>query len=188
MLVEDDPVAKNEKIRWGEWIQQRSQFVGFKRQQDLAEAVGCAPERLSRWAQLLTPPKRMLKGFDRTLAAALQTTRQILFQDYASTSPDSAPIILHGDHWFKGARADRMHALPVDTMLEQIISSMDMAERERMIEYGSQMILAKNDRRRAAVEKVMNNFGSLRIQTLTQTEFEKLKAEKIPVIKNAKLH
>jgi hypothetical protein len=65
--------------------------VGYRRNEDLARDVGCSPDRLSHWLQLAKPPARMLKGFDRQLARALKTTRQMLFVDYARNPPESAP-------------------------------------------------------------------------------------------------
>jgi hypothetical protein len=69
---------------------ERAQVVGIKRQTDLAKAVGCTPERVTRWGQMPKPPRRMRKGFDEALARALQTTKQNLFADYFRVLPQNA--------------------------------------------------------------------------------------------------
>jgi hypothetical protein len=77
---------------WGEWIIARSRFVGFRRQLDLATAVGCSENQLCRWKAMATPPATVHCGFDTTLAAALKVDRKTLFTDYANYSPETAPL------------------------------------------------------------------------------------------------
>ncbi len=73
---------------WGEWIDQRSRAVGFKRQGDFAQAVGCGRTQLAKWIALQSPPPQMRKGFDVALATALKIDRAVLFIGYRSIAPD----------------------------------------------------------------------------------------------------
>jgi hypothetical protein len=67
--------------------------VGFKRQEDLARAVGTSRQHLVKWLRLASPPRRMRKGFDQSLASALQTTTHILFSEYATKYPEEATFL-----------------------------------------------------------------------------------------------
>src|SRR4051812_1726073 len=88
---------------WGQWVIARSEFIGFKRQDDFARAVGCQRGQIQRWAAMQNPPKQMRKGFDRSLARALRTSLKVLFTDYKTTPPDRADrIFLHKDHFSEG--------------------------------------------------------------------------------------
>ena len=78
---------------WGLWVEQRASFLGFVRKFDLAVAVGCATESISKWVTLPTHPTRMQKGFDAALIRALQTDRAMLFRLYKTTSAEDAPIV-----------------------------------------------------------------------------------------------
>ncbi|HEX8340076.1 MAG TPA: hypothetical protein VF624_04130 [Tepidisphaeraceae bacterium] len=86
--------AANER-HWGAWVILRSRVVGFRRQRDLALAVGCQPEQLSRWAQLAEPPRLMRKGFDAALARALQISPQVLFNSWGEIDPADVPTEGH---------------------------------------------------------------------------------------------
>jgi hypothetical protein len=77
---------------WGDWVAQRARAVGIRRQKDLAEAVGCSEDQMSRWVQMRRPPARMRKGFDKSLARVLKTTPQKLFIDYATIAPEDASV------------------------------------------------------------------------------------------------
>ena len=56
--------VKKEAKHWGTWVMLRSEAVGWKRQSDLADSVGCTRERIARWFGMASPPVRMRKGFD----------------------------------------------------------------------------------------------------------------------------
>jgi hypothetical protein len=86
---------KNSKplIHWGDWIHERSQFVGFRRHQDLANAIGCHLTQLFRWFNAETPPDRMHKGFDEALARTLRVSSQMLFTQWRMNPPNQAPIV-----------------------------------------------------------------------------------------------
>ena len=77
---------------WGTWISRRADFVGFKRQQDLAVAIGCSRTQLDKWFKLESPPSKMRKGFDRSLASALIVTREILFSEWSGIAPENAKV------------------------------------------------------------------------------------------------
>jgi hypothetical protein len=64
---------------WGQWVASRAEFLGFKRQADLARAVGTTRERIARWCAMERPPRQMRKGFDEKLAAVLEVDREILY-------------------------------------------------------------------------------------------------------------
>lgn len=83
------PAESNAQRDWGRWVLERSRAAGYRTQHDLARAVGCRYEQLSRWLQMTEPP-RMRKGFDLALARALRITPQALFNGDASTSPSAA--------------------------------------------------------------------------------------------------
>lgn len=75
------------KKSWGEWILVRGRLVGFRRQKDLADAIGCTQGQLSRWVQMTSPPA-MRKGFDQKLANSLLTTTDILFNQWQQIPPE----------------------------------------------------------------------------------------------------
>jgi len=78
---------------WGKWISERSRLVGYQNQRELADAVGCRSEQVSRWFQLNEPPRQMRKGFDRMLAASLKIEPEILFRGFREFSPEIASSI-----------------------------------------------------------------------------------------------
>jgi hypothetical protein len=80
-------------IHWGEWMIERSRFVGFRNQRELSEAVGCRDEQVSRWHKMSQPPRQMRKGFDRNLAAALKVEPQMLFSGWATANPQGTSFI-----------------------------------------------------------------------------------------------
>ena len=78
---------------WGNWLRERSRAVGILRLADLAGEIGCTPNQLSRWLASVSPPARMLKGFDCALARALKTDRRTLFSGFAQVDPSDAPVL-----------------------------------------------------------------------------------------------
>jgi len=90
---------------WGEWIRTRSKTLGFVRQQDLADSLGCSSECLCRWLKLPECPPRMLKGLDAKLCNILQLSRYELTNGFRTMPPDAklvnAPVgadrLLHDD-------------------------------------------------------------------------------------------
>ena len=78
---------------WGKWIDGRFRFLGYRRLADLATLVGCSQAAMFDWLAIDMPPRSMQKGFDSALIAALQTTRTMLFREYANVAPGDAPVI-----------------------------------------------------------------------------------------------
>jgi hypothetical protein len=80
-------------LHWGEWLKSRWAFVGRKRLSSLTEEVGCSRRTLNNWMNAPTPPEKMEKRFDLSLAAALKTDREMLFVGWRLTKPQDAPIV-----------------------------------------------------------------------------------------------
>ena len=92
-------MARHSKCRWGEWVETRSRVLGFRRFADLASEIGCTRQNLRRWFNMDEPPDSIRKGFDRKLAKVLRTSVEMLFNEWANTPPDEAPVLtLHRDH------------------------------------------------------------------------------------------
>ncbi|MGD0464650.1 MAG: hypothetical protein ABSB74_19370 [Tepidisphaeraceae bacterium] len=79
-------------LHWGRWVKARSLRVGFRRQVDFALAVGCERTQLYKWFAMEFPPASMKKGFDRSIATALKTDRQTLFNGWRFISAEDAPV------------------------------------------------------------------------------------------------
>jgi len=86
-------MASETRNHWGEWIGGRSLHVGYRRQKDLADAVGCERTQLYKWKKMSEPPFRMHRGLDRRLVIALRTDAFTLFSGYATIDPKHAPIV-----------------------------------------------------------------------------------------------
>jgi hypothetical protein len=143
----------------------RSRHVGFRLKKDLAKSVGCSDDQITKWLKLELPPAQMRKGFDVMLCSALKTNRKMLFHDFTAIAPEDAPtMMISGDQVFKSARSDRLHNRPVEETLANIIRTMDLSELESMVEYGTQIVLAKNDSRRPEIERITQGFGSVKIK------------------------
>lgn len=141
------PVANATKaVRWGDWVLARSRVVGFRRQLDLAASIGCSEDTLSAWMQLKEPPKRMRKGFDQSMAAALQTTRETLFNDYTTVSPEEAPRYL------------AFAPSAMDGYLGELFEVLAPSEREMVAQIATLMVMGKNDRRRPEVERLVRKY------------------------------
>jgi hypothetical protein len=80
-------------IHWGDWVRARMLFLGFRRQRDFADAVGCTQERTGSWLKLQAPPVAIKKGFDRSLCRELRTDAFTLFTNYRNVTPEAAPIL-----------------------------------------------------------------------------------------------
>jgi hypothetical protein len=87
------PMKKAAPKHWGQWVASRSEFLGFKRQADLARAVGTTRERIARWCAMEQPPRQMRKGFDEKLAAALRVDRGVLYTGWQHVKPDNGRTI-----------------------------------------------------------------------------------------------
>ncbi|MGD0462863.1 MAG: hypothetical protein ABSB74_10280 [Tepidisphaeraceae bacterium] len=81
------------ELHWGNWVKARSLRVGYRRQKDLAASIGCEYTVLYKWKKMTRPPTRMQKGFDVTLASALKTDREMLFNGWLYKNPEDAPIV-----------------------------------------------------------------------------------------------
>jgi hypothetical protein len=89
-------MAGSKTTHWGTWIQQRAEFLGFKRQVDFARAAGVSPQHLRRWFALSAPPSRMRLERDNRLVRALRTDRRMLFVEYESV-PAAEALVLEWD-------------------------------------------------------------------------------------------
>jgi len=81
-------VASKKSNHWGTWIIARARFVGFRRQSDLAKAVGCSAQTLSKWAGMAKPPEQMRRGHDEALARSLKIDRATLFGMWSEIAAD----------------------------------------------------------------------------------------------------
>jgi len=84
------------EVHWGDWIKARSSRVGYRRQRDLADAIGCERTLLYKWFKMALPPVRVKKGFDTGLASALRTDREMLFHAWRFTTVEEAPLVDRG--------------------------------------------------------------------------------------------
>ena len=97
----------------------------------------------------------MRKGFDRSLAMALNTTRGVLFVDYVSIPPNAATRVFP----FPTVEGptDEKHRPPErsepGSLLGEVMVRLFAAEREKVAEYAIQLVLAKNDTRRPEFER-----------------------------------
>jgi len=133
----------------------------------------------------------MRKGFDRKLAAALDTTRQMLFHDYAKVKPEEASgVLFDPDEIAAGPVLERLRAFPHQSVLNEILARMFPTEVERVVEFGLMMVLAKNDARRPEFEKYAEALGfpdshfsgggaTKRIQAATAGEDPKVKLTRL---------
>lgn len=78
---------------WGNWVERRARHVGIRRLLDLALAIGCHQNHVTRFVQSEQPPKRMTKGFDAALVEALRTDRYTLFAAWRDVAPEDAPLV-----------------------------------------------------------------------------------------------
>lgn len=70
-------------------------FVGFRRQNSLAEKIGCTEDQLSKWLSMEEPPVSMRKGFDVALFGSLRTDAFTLFTAFRDIAPEAAPVQGH---------------------------------------------------------------------------------------------
>lgn len=75
---------------WGLWINARAKHVGFATQADLAEAVGIAPENLSRLLRHAERP-RMRATTREALAKVLRVAPIVLLRDWRAYAPEDCP-------------------------------------------------------------------------------------------------
>jgi hypothetical protein len=152
------------KSHWGNWIGRRSEFVGFQRQIDFAEAVGCTRERIVKWLKLATPPLKMRKGFDRSLARALRVTTRMIFVDYANTDPQKAvEVSLSIDHLSpEQQRSDfaGIASAQVESIVREIGSRLSPSESEQWVLHAIAM-LQNNDPRRPEFEQFARQLSLL---------------------------
>ncbi len=78
---------------WGEWVQTRADFLGFKSNSELALSVGCSRQVLTGWMQMERPPEQMRRGLNSRLAVTLRLDPAILFSRYADFDPKEAPVL-----------------------------------------------------------------------------------------------
>ncbi len=142
------------KQHWGDWIESRSQFVGFKRKRDFAAAIGCSDDQLTKWLQMESPPAQMRKGFDRSLARALATTRRTLFIDYANVSPKSSRVFFIADHVPDDLQTMKT-PLGEDAIMVDVWARMLPSEKDKALEYAIQLVMSKQDRRSTEFKRFM---------------------------------
>jgi hypothetical protein len=152
------------KSHWGNWIGRRADFVGFQRQRDFAEAVGCTRERIVTWLRMAAPPKKMRKGFDRTLARALRITTRMLFVDFVNTDPEKAiEVGLSIDHLSPLQQRNDfagVTAFQGESILREMIARLNPSEQDQLVLHLIAMIRA-NDRRRPEFEKFARQLSLL---------------------------
>jgi hypothetical protein len=154
------------RYSWGHWVIERSEVIGYKRRSDFAKAIGCSVDQLSRWSRMDVPPTKMRKGFDRSLASSLRTTRRMLFVDFVGVAPEDAAqvdeipdSILPND---EGLQSDLFHSGQV---LLEIAARLYPSESEKVAEYAITLVLAKGDRqRRAEFMHYARQLGILRME------------------------
>jgi transcriptional regulator with XRE-family HTH domain len=146
--------------RWGEWIVARSRAVGFRRQKDLAQAVGCSEDQLSRWAQSAEPPARITKGFDTALARALQLPKRTVFVNWRNEAPDAEPFLTLPDH--AGEPTEEM--LAQETLLSRVTGILFPDEVNKVLDYAITLGLSRNDRWLPNFQKIRDDAKALRSQ------------------------
>jgi transcriptional regulator with XRE-family HTH domain len=142
-------VADDRKVHWGDWVIERSRVCGFRNQRELAEAIGCRAEQVSRWAQLERPPKQMRKGFDERLASALDLTTKELFRDYAHTPPSQAGLIIElpgvGKEPWQGDQWQTLDPSKQVAILLYMLGS-EGKDVDRIIDFGIALVMAREVR------------------------------------------
>ncbi len=128
---------------------ERSRVAGFRNQRDLADAVGCRAEQVSRWAQLEKPPLQMRKKFDVKLAIALNVTVKQLFYSYLKTPPAQAGFILElpgpGKEPWKDKNWEVLDSSQkMNVLLYMLGSGGD--DVERLIDFGIALVEARESR------------------------------------------
>lgn len=86
--VESEKVTPIAQKHWGKGVAARASMWGFRTQKRLASAVGCAQHQRVKWLKMETPPHRMTRGFDLSLAQVLRVDARILFSEFATVGPD----------------------------------------------------------------------------------------------------
>jgi hypothetical protein len=89
----------------------------------------------------------MLKGFDSSLASALETTREMLFTDYAVVRPERAP------------RHMTIGPSDADRLLSELLEMLLPSETEKLIEQAALILRASNAVRRASVDRLARKYG-----------------------------
>jgi hypothetical protein len=113
---------------WGKWVQQRSRFVGFRRQIDFAKSIGCSTKQVQKWEAMGVPPTRMRKGFGESLAKALSTTPPVLFSQWSKVPPEHKPAdaALAASNDYELVREVNRRRKSADDLLEE---NLDRAEK-----------------------------------------------------------
>jgi hypothetical protein len=145
--------VKKEAKHWGTWVMLRSEAVGWKRQSDLADSVGCTRERIARWFGMASPPVRMRKGFDIALANSLEVSHETLFLNWSKTSPDEAERIweLPSSGERPWERAD-WQAMSIENKLRILVFYIaDEEATQKLVEFGIIVAQAQDSKNARAI-------------------------------------
>lgn len=124
---------------------------------DLAQAVGCTPERITQWGSSSRPPDQMRKGFDVRLAYALQTTRQMLFEDWQTTPPDAARrVMLHADQL--PLEEEFSWDPDLQELIRKILPYLEPPEMEWLLLQAALKVLEKKDNRSSLFRQIIDRY------------------------------
>lgn len=133
--------------------------MGYRRQKDLAAAVGCSEDQMSRWAQAQLPPNRITRGYDVALARALETTHDVLFDRWLSIAPEDAErVAFHPDQFFGKSKDEPLLMTDIDHVLMEVSRRLWQGEVEQVLEYAVKLVLARNDERAAEFREIAERF------------------------------
>lgn len=82
-----------EKLRWGDWVRSRIQFLGFRSYTGFSMKIGCSGTHLWSLLKMEEAPKSMRGGLDLALCQELRTDAFTLFTNYRNVTPEDSPIL-----------------------------------------------------------------------------------------------
>ncbi|HEX8340075.1 MAG TPA: hypothetical protein VF624_04125 [Tepidisphaeraceae bacterium] len=101
----------------------------------------------------------MRKGFDASLARALQTTPDMLFNDWRGVPPEHTDrVLFHPDQFFAASRDELLLLTPVDELLIEVSRRLWQGEVEDVLEYAVKLVLARNDERAPEFREIAERF------------------------------
>lgn len=104
---------------------------------------------------MANPPSRMRKGFDKSLARALETTPDVLFIDYADLEPEKVfRVYAVPDELFPSPNDPSMlFSEPLEKTLRDVLIGLHDSELEDVVQFAIRLVLSKNDTRRPQFER-----------------------------------
>jgi hypothetical protein len=108
------------------------------------------------------PPASMRKGFDQSLAYALQTTRTMLFTDWEKTPPDVAErLLFHLDQYpVAGEKFIRIDS-EEEKLIMQHLPLLYPPEMEWLLKQMAMVVLEKHDRRAPFFRRIADRYKAI---------------------------